>query len=429
MNFFGSRISKNLAYTPEGFLICKNVKIGRSGALQYLGEEVGINGDNSIITVYRTTKENSAPETLASFEGKPITDNHPDEDVTPDNYHYYQRGHIQNVRAADNYIIADLFVTDRKLIEDITSGVKREVSCGYDTTYVEDEQGNLFQTNIRGNHLAIVENGRAGGTVKIQDSKSEVLKMAKRNSEKILKDFVKKVRDAQTSEEVEELIEDAAEDLVNSAQNTELPTNPNAEVKSDPNTQPVTMENVMQAVKALEAKVNQIITGKPTSDGTPEGDLDKAVSELEGGIQSQVPNKDPAQVLQQDEEPKDLEGGEDIDKPTDNTNQSAADEEAVGEDNSGMDVDEQSVIMNDTAAKILKSTREAIANISNPAEKRKVADAALKAVKDLIKSKSNSSIKRVMKPVKSADSANTDGIAQNYYDKLNPAMRRKYNIK
>ena len=54
------------------------------------------------------------------------------------------------------------------VIDEIESGAKREVSAGYECEYVERE-GKYYQTNIRGNHVALVQQGRAGKMVCIKD--------------------------------------------------------------------------------------------------------------------------------------------------------------------------------------------------------------------------------------------------------------------
>jgi hypothetical protein len=172
--YFGSRISDNMTVTPERYLICHNVPIARSGRQEYLAEELGFYGRHGEkMTVVREEGEVFSPATLASFEGKPLTDNHPAEDVEPSNYSAYIRGVVQNVRrgAGDDAdkILADLVVYDPKLIEDIRAG-KREISCGYDSRWEETPGGEFRQADIRGNHVAVVRRGRAGKEVSIRDS-------------------------------------------------------------------------------------------------------------------------------------------------------------------------------------------------------------------------------------------------------------------
>ena len=178
IRYYGDKLSQRIAKTPEGFLICQDVPISRTGYQEYLAKELmddPINGDK-IIPVYRPAKEVFDIRSLASFEGKPVTNEHPDEDVTPENYQQYSCGHVQNVHVGDgedsNKVLADLYITDPTLIHLIENG-KREVSCGYYAEEKKDSDGRLYQTKIRGNHVAVVRSGRAGKRVCIRDSKNQ----------------------------------------------------------------------------------------------------------------------------------------------------------------------------------------------------------------------------------------------------------------
>ena len=75
--------------TPEGYRIYKNVPIARTGMQIYLGRELKKNegydpswniGDDQQVEVYRPIEEVTAAETLASFEGKSVLDEHPSGD-------------------------------------------------------------------------------------------------------------------------------------------------------------------------------------------------------------------------------------------------------------------------------------------------------------------------------------------------------------
>lgn len=185
--YYGSRISPNITKTPEGFMICHNVPIARTGEQIYLAEELKLDGQyGNKVTVYRTEEEVFHPATIASFEGKPITDEHPSDWVNTSNISIYERGHAQNIRRGSgdevDLLLADLFIKNPNLISQIESSVKREVSCGYECLYVESD-GGFTQQQIRGNHIAIVTDGRAGERVAIKDNKPKEMggkpKMAK----------------------------------------------------------------------------------------------------------------------------------------------------------------------------------------------------------------------------------------------------------
>lgn len=168
--------------TPEGFLICTGVPIARTGEYEYYANEgmsPGIEpGPDGTIISRREEAEVFAPAALASFEGKPVTLGHPPVDeVTPDDWRQYAVGHVTNVRRGEgddaDKVIADLVISDATAIDAINSGL-REVSCGYDVTVEQVEPGVERQTHIRGNHVALVDAGRAGPECAIRDSKGGV---------------------------------------------------------------------------------------------------------------------------------------------------------------------------------------------------------------------------------------------------------------
>jgi len=177
IRYYGDKISNRIAKTPEGFLICQDVPISRTGYQEYLASEIMENPVNGhkIIPVFRPATEVFDIRSLASFEGKPVTNEHPDEDVTPDNYTRYACGHVQNVHPGEgedsNKVLADLYITDPSLINSILNG-KREISCGYYAEEKRDASGKLCQTKIRGNHVAVVNSGRAGSKVRIRDKRA-----------------------------------------------------------------------------------------------------------------------------------------------------------------------------------------------------------------------------------------------------------------
>lgn len=169
--YYGSKLSDNITKLDNGCLLCANVPIARTGTYKYLREELGLDG-SGIVDVYREPEEVFSIKTIASFNGKAFTDTHPNVDVISDNWSQFAKGEVTNVRQGtgdmDQYLIADILVRDPITINEIESGTKREVSAGYTCEYVESE-GKIYQKNIRGNHVALVQQGRAGPSVKIND--------------------------------------------------------------------------------------------------------------------------------------------------------------------------------------------------------------------------------------------------------------------
>lgn len=201
-------------------MICRNVPIARTGDQDYLGSEIGLDGEDAgkIIPVHRSPEEVFSQATMASFEGKPVTNDHPPGIIGPDDVRLYEMGHAENVRRGSDdwadYILADLHIHDRELIDAIQNG-KREVSCGYECDYVRDGDGSYSQKNIRGNHIAVVDRGRAGKRAAILDSNT-IQKPAENPPErkgtmksKILELFGLAAKD-RSPEEIARMAQDAA---------------------------------------------------------------------------------------------------------------------------------------------------------------------------------------------------------------------------
>ena len=173
MHYYGTRLSENISRRePEGYLLCLNVPVARTGTQEYLPEELGLQGGGTLIPVYRPEAEVFSAETIASFEGMPVTNDHPPEGVDVSNIRALQKGHAHNVRRGSgeesDLLLADLIITDPKLIHLILEEGKREISCGY-TYELCEENGQYIQRKIRGNHVAVVDAGRAGSRVSIKD--------------------------------------------------------------------------------------------------------------------------------------------------------------------------------------------------------------------------------------------------------------------
>lgn len=162
-----TKLSPHKYKTPEGYLYCQDAIIARTGKQTYMKSEVFPNSNSDeLIEIDRPAEEVTSPLTLASFEDKPITCEHPDENVGPHNYNELAVGHTKNVRVGpkkidgETVLLADLIITDEQTIEDIENGERTDLSCGYDCDITDGP--NYKQINIRGNHVALCEQGRAG---------------------------------------------------------------------------------------------------------------------------------------------------------------------------------------------------------------------------------------------------------------------------
>ncbi|MDP3351823.1 MAG: DUF2213 domain-containing protein [Hydrogenophaga sp.] len=171
--YLADQIGEKRSTTPEGFLICHDVPIARTGTQMYGADEVPVEaGPDGLIRIDRLPDQVFRPETLASFEGKPVTVEHPNDFVTPENWQRLAVGFVQNVRRGegiqDDLIVADLVITDEAAIRYVNETLP-EVSAGYTAEYEQTQPGRGVQRDIVGNHVALVERGRAGPRCSIQD--------------------------------------------------------------------------------------------------------------------------------------------------------------------------------------------------------------------------------------------------------------------
>ncbi|MFX6694407.1 DUF2213 domain-containing protein, partial [Acinetobacter baumannii] len=174
-NFYTTgQLGRTRETTPEGYLLCRDVPLARIGKLLYADGEVPVTADNSgLIIIERGEDVLFDPRTIASFEGKPVTDDHPKGWVTPENWKKLSNGTAHDVRRGEDEdsdcLVADLLITDKDMIDAVMKG-KVEISLGYDADYTEISVGKGIQTNIFGNHIALVKKGRCGSRCKIGDS-------------------------------------------------------------------------------------------------------------------------------------------------------------------------------------------------------------------------------------------------------------------
>lgn len=159
------KISPLKEKTPEGYLLCRDVPISRVGSFEYSAAEVGLPNIGCAVQVWRPEEQIFNPETIASFEAKPVVIGHA-RFADPDNWREIAVGTTQNVRRGEgdksDFLLADLLLTDRKAIEAVESGDLKEVSCGYDADTQETPEG-IEQIGIVGNHVALVVSARCSG--------------------------------------------------------------------------------------------------------------------------------------------------------------------------------------------------------------------------------------------------------------------------
>lgn len=342
ISYYASQLSENISETPEGYLICRNVPIARTGVQEYLGQEIGITDKyDQMVKVYREAEDVFDPEAIASFEGKPFTNNHPEPMVDVNNLPQYGKGHAQNIRRSStepDLLVADIIATDPVVISEIKNKIKREISSGYDCYYVPYKDG-YRQVEIRGNHIALVSKGRAGDRVSIKDNLTErKSEMANKNIfAAMLKAFAKDANPDEVAAAVDALNHRDAEE--EKAKLMEVLKAKPEKSTEDEEGSSVSMESIMERMGALEERVNKLFASKQEeSDAEPE--------------EEPHDEEEIAEEIKEEKEEVDDSCDEDIEE----------------------EKEDKLVVSKDT----LDNLRVAVARIRNPQDKHRASDALLK---------------------------------------------------
>ena len=442
--YFATKLSPNISETPNGFLICKNVPIARTGEQEYLGSELDLQDErrDEIVVVTREESEVFSPITLASFEGTIFTDEHPSEEVTTQNVQYLQRGFVKDVRrgsgADSDKILADIIVTDPVTIGEIVNDGKREISCGYKCEYVEQD-GKIYQKNIRGNHVALVDSGRAGKDVAIKDSavktnRKEKFFMAKKNTKRqnIFSKFMGIVTQDADPEVVGELMEElASKQEENDEEQTPAPAPERKEeaLASEKNEQSKD-EDVTALLKGIIERLDKLEAGAKGADEDPLADLEKEVEAAAGAEAAEKP----VEEMDEGEEAADEEASDEEGAALDD--EESCDEEAADEEATDEEEDPKTTSAGDRAAikSAIRDAKKAVAGIKDPKQKKRVADSMARiirqsyGIKPSTPKNSYAAINAVKsKKAKAVDSGKKIDLQarQSAYDARNPHINKK----
>lgn len=220
--------NSNREKDANGFLHVKNCHCTKVQIAQYLGCEISKDLiADKVYNVFRPEEELKKADTIQSLNGVPLQLEHHDD--TAEKPAQYTRIGATGTDAVFEYpyLSNSLHFFNQKAIDLIESGEKCELSIGYDCE-IHKEAGefegvpyDFVQRNIKIQHVALVECGRAGADVKVSDSKEIILNSEKNevkqmDKEKLLQLINELVKAGASEEEIkakiDELTADACED-------------------------------------------------------------------------------------------------------------------------------------------------------------------------------------------------------------------------
>lgn len=430
---FGSRISPNMKRTPEDFLICYNVPIARTGVQKYLGKELGLKDrPDDIIKVYRTENEVFSPKTIASFEGKVFVDEHPNDWVTPLNFQTYGKGTITNVRRGtgkeEDLLLADIIVYSLAQIEEIETKQKREVSCGYECEYVPYKDG-YMQKNIVGNHVALVNAGRAGSRVAIRDNK---LNEQKEGGNKRMDGRSYRIPKRQKASEFLQAV-----GLKHVAQD------------ADPEDILDAMNELIEERKANDEEekngveqVSQVKTGEPVAKDEEIEEMKEALTDVKDALHELLKSR--AKDEEMEEKEPDNEGMESLDELEEELEEDSEIEEVESVEEPAEEMNEDgceemqsSESVKDSAVELMRVLKPIISYIPDKKERKRVSDNLAKVLRKQVKDakaiekrKNDSPYSEIMKArersnVNDKDYANSYDFGRMIAEKFNPHYKKE----
>lgn len=184
----------------NGFMTVDESPILCAGILEYYGSELTDGGADEIDgrkidpdKVYKVyIPEEEMRKGADSFKLLPIVNGHEWLGADGKDAHDYQEGTTgEQVEVRDGFMYVPLKFTGDGIIDDLESGDKEELSASYTnklTWASNSDEYDLVASDIKGNHVALVEKGRCGSDVRVLNQQMESKTMKTKNELKLVID-------------------------------------------------------------------------------------------------------------------------------------------------------------------------------------------------------------------------------------------------
>ena len=293
-------------YDTNGWFEIKDNPLSVVGVYPYMGRSISADCiQDRLYGVYRPESELSSQDCIDSFKLIPWIDDHvmlgnEDAGLTPSE----QKG-VQGVIGQDVYFDGTTLKGNIKVFSEAMANLiangKKELSCGYRCRYeyapgtFNGEHYDYVQREIRGNHLALVENGRMGPDVAVLDHLTFTID-SQEFTQMMTKDTESKKDDKIEEEEKDETVYDSEEEKAD--EEVEKAVKDEDEDKDDEKKSGMDVAEVARLVQKNIAKTSKLYDTLSAHVGAfdhSEMDLDKMAKYgckklgLEVGKESRVP--------------------------------------------------------------------------------------------------------------------------------------------
>ena len=228
----------------NGFMTVDESPILCAGILEYYGSELTDGGADEIDgkkidpdKIYKVyIPEEEMRKGADSFKLLPIVNGHEWLGQDGKDAHDYQEGTTgEQVEVRDGFMYVPLKFTGDGIIDDLESGDKEELSASYTnklTWASNSDEYDLVASDIKGNHVALVEKGRCGSDVRVLNQQMESKKMKTKNELKLvidgkevdLEQFFKQEAKEEAHADTDAIKDTENEDMVDTEEKEEIET-------------------------------------------------------------------------------------------------------------------------------------------------------------------------------------------------------------
>jgi uncharacterized protein len=175
---FDSQPLTRRSRTKEGYLLVPGLIAASDNVQPYFARELGLDKQglppNQVVRVFRPKAE--VDKAVSSFDGLPVTLEHPTRMVNAKTWRTVARGESRNTRAVDSGLESDLLIRDETTIGEIEANIRKELSAGYDF-HIEltpgSHKGTAYDavaSDFIGNHIAVTKTARGGHDCRVADA-------------------------------------------------------------------------------------------------------------------------------------------------------------------------------------------------------------------------------------------------------------------
>jgi hypothetical protein len=203
-------------------------------------------------------------DSVKTLRHAPLTLKHPEQFVDVDNVKEHSTGHLGDTLTYEDgrHLRGMVLITDKNAIAEAQKGTV-ELSCGYTADLIDEagtyegEPYDCRQTNIRYNHVAQVERGRAGPSARLHLDADDRVQVTTPKVEDSMESVTIDGKEFQVPPEVAALVKQAQEGDGDETMDAKMKAK-DAEIKAKEEEAEKAKEDAKKSVDTLQAKIDSL---------------------------------------------------------------------------------------------------------------------------------------------------------------------------